>query len=922
MARSFVWLTTSGGAWSLASNWDDVTDHTSPSLVAPGAQDSVSVTGLSGAQLMAMTGSGLAGWAAFAGNTELWGAYTFGTLSLGAAGGGGLLQLGTGASVSATSATLSSGSLLAGGHSALTVVGTLSLGSVGVAGAGLTVTGGSDADVLALVLNNAADSIYVDPNSVVEVGGLGLGAAGALTVDAGATLSGQGTANAYGAVVNSGTLAASGGTLSVGALSGTGTLQIGRGATLALNGVCGAGQTIAFAGQNATLALNEEAYAPSGTLTGFTIGDAIDVRGSAVSAAIYTATGTGTGVLTLFYGAQVAAQLDLAGSYAGRAFLTSGDGAGGTLITVAAQGGGGGNGGGNPSPGTPTPDQYVWTAPGSGAWSLATNWMDVTTGANPAAIAPGVHNLVSITASQTEFSVINGPANAASLSLLGEVGLSGTYQIGSLAIGQAAGAMFTPGTLDVVPGGSVAAHSAIVADGAISVTGSNTVLSVAGTLLLGGSALLGPGLPTASLSVASGGHVQVAGLVMGGGSGAYLTTDPTAWVEVGGAGGATPGAVTIDPGCTLSGNGQVNPFGNVVDQGCILAAGGTLTLGTVSGAGSLAVAAGATLELEAATSLAITLSGSAASGLSTLAMAGARAAPSGTISGLVVGDTIDLEGSPLTSVQLVTSNSGGTLLLIYNTTVVARLNLAGNFSGERFLQTPDGAGGTEIVLVPAVGGGGGGGQMGTDQLAWAAPVSGSWSRAANWMDLTTGQVATQPPGARTPAQVVGPVGTSFQSITGTGTAASLVFTGNTDFSGTLNIGVLTVGQLGAGAQPAMSGTLAAAPGAIITAGQGTLACGVLSTQSSGTQIDVAGTLTLGGDPQNLASALLEAVEHSSIQLGGLSMGEGLSNVVVVDDTSWIEIGSAGGAALGALTVDPGALASGAGDVEPGRGGHR
>ena len=36
-ARSFVWLSLQGGAWSLASNWADTTDGTSPSLLAPGA---------------------------------------------------------------------------------------------------------------------------------------------------------------------------------------------------------------------------------------------------------------------------------------------------------------------------------------------------------------------------------------------------------------------------------------------------------------------------------------------------------------------------------------------------------------------------------------------------------------------------------------------------------------------------------------------------------------------------------------------------------------------------------------------------------------------------------------------------------------------------------------------------------------------
>ena len=268
-----------------------------------------------------MTGGGLAGWAAFAGNTQLVGAYAFGTLSLGSAGGGGLLQLGAGTSVSSSSATLASGSLLAGHGSALTVSGTLSLGTQGVAGASLTSTGGSDADVLALVLNNAADSIYVDPTSIVEVGGAGTGSGRPAdhrrrrypvrprrrqplrrrrqcrhAVRRRRHAVGR-RAERHGHPADR-----------PGRHAGAGT------------GCAAPAQTVAFAGQGATLALNEEAWAPAGTLTGFATGDAIDVRGSAISSATYAATGSGIGVLTLFYGAQVAAQLTLAGSYAGRAF--------------------------------------------------------------------------------------------------------------------------------------------------------------------------------------------------------------------------------------------------------------------------------------------------------------------------------------------------------------------------------------------------------------------------------------------------------------------------------------------------------------------------------------------------------------------------------------------------------------------------
>ncbi len=896
--RSFVWLTLGGGVWSLGSNWDDVTDGTSPSLVAPGTQDSVTVAGPSGAQVQAITGNGAVAAALFTGNTMLSGGFSLGALSVGGASGG-LLELGRATSVQASSVAIASGSLVSGPASTLTVSGTLALGSLGGAAA-FDVTGGGAAAVLALVMGSSADSIYVDPASILEVGSAGTGQAGSLTVDAGASLSGEGDANAYGLVTNNGTIVASGGTLSVGALGGIGSLQIGTGATLALNGACGAGQSVAFAGANATLAIDEEFFAPAGTVSGFVAGDAFDIRGSLISAASYAG-----GVLTLSYGGQVAAQILLAGNYAGSVFLTAGDGAGGTLVSVAPAAGGGSH----PSPGTTAPDQYLWTAAGSGSWNSAANWEDLTTGASPARVAPGAANLVSIVAGQSVFAVISGPANAASLALQGEVALSGAYAIGTLTVGQAAGANFTAGTLDLLAGAAIAAGSAWVADGAISVSGNGGSLSVAGTLTLGGGPA-GIGLPTASLDVTEGGSVQAACLVMGGGSGASLATDPTGRVEIGTAGGAQAGAVTIDAGAMLAGNGQVDPFGTIIDNGTILASGGTLTLGSVGGIGTLAVAAGATLELYAATADAIVLDGSAGTGASTLAFANVRAAPTGTITGLVTGDIIHLEGSVLTGTQYTALTSGGSLALWSGTTIVGRLALAGSMAGERFVLTPDGSGGTDITLVATTGGGGGTGQTGTDQLAWTSPVSGNWSRAGNWTDVTTGKTATLPPGAQSPVQIAGPGGTAFQSIAGTGICASLSLTGNTILAGSFTTGVLVIGQAGS----LTEGTLDLGSFGTLTATQGVLADGALLCIGTGAVLSVAGTLALGGGPAGtgLPDTVLMAGSHGLVQLGGLSLGGGDSDTVAVDSTATLEVGLAGGAAVGALSVDAGALASGNG----------
>ena len=201
--------------------------------------DSVTVGGPSGAQMQTITGSASVAAALFTGNTALSGSFSAGALTLGGSGSGGVLQLGRGTSLQAGSASIASGSVVAGPGSTVSVSGTMSLGAAGGAAA-LDATGGGAACVLAMLMTSAADSIYVDPTSIVEVGSAGAPSsgdqAGCLTIDVGASLIGQGSADAYGSVVNNGTLAASGGTLSVGVLGGTGTLQIGASATLALNG--------------------------------------------------------------------------------------------------------------------------------------------------------------------------------------------------------------------------------------------------------------------------------------------------------------------------------------------------------------------------------------------------------------------------------------------------------------------------------------------------------------------------------------------------------------------------------------------------------------------------------------------------------------------------------------------------------------
>jgi hypothetical protein len=907
-SRAYEWLSNNGGTWSLASDWDDVTDGIDPSLTAPGASDSATVAGPSGASVQTIAGPGAAAIGLFTGNTHLAGTFAFGALTLGAGGAGGLLEAEAGDSLRAGTATLDSGSLLTGGGT-VSVSGTLTLGSQSFGSAAtLYAEDGGSVRTASLFMGVAGAAITVVSTASVEVGEAGGATAGALTVDAGALLVGQGGANAYGEVVNNGLITAQGGTLSLGALSGTGSLSIAAGATLELNGRTGAGQSISFAGTLATLAIATEFDAPPGTMTGFAAGDAIDMLGSPITGATYSSTGPNIGVLTLTYGGQTADTLTLAGSFIGDVFLPSSDGAGGTDITLApavvSTGG--------PSPGTTTPDDYVWIAPGAGAWNVAANWEDVSAGSGPAVVAPGVNDAVTMTGGADGFLVVAGPGNASSLSVTGALALSGVTNIGTLSVGSTVAAV-----LDLLPGAVMQALNATVADGGIDVSGAGGSLGIAGTLLLGGGPP-GIGLPEASLSASDGASVTLAGLVMGGGSGAFVTTDPISSIVIGTAAGDA-GAVTVAQGAVLSGNGTVNPFAPILDNGLIEATGTgeTLTLGAVGGTGSLLIQSGATLDVLSPTSNAISFAAQDGSLVPTLDVGSELALPTGLLSGLAPGDVIDVLGDPISSVSLARSTtSPSTLTLYYGSTIIGRLSLAGSFPHEIFVTVPDAANGTDLLLVQqgGGGGGGGGGTGNTDTLAWTAPQSGAWSRAGNWTDLTTGASATSPPGEDNPVIVAGPTGSVFEGLTGPGTCSSLLFTGNTLLNGnfatgSLNIGTVLLGTLS-------TGTLEILAGDQFSATTADVMDGALLVAGNTTEAGIAGTLTVGGSGGVAAVAVSS---NASMQAEGLVLGASPGSpsgaVINVDATGSLEVGTLGGVSAGALTIDTGADVSGAGSLD-------
>jgi len=133
-------------------------------------------------------------------------------------------------------------------------------------------------------------------------------------------------------------------------LSGTGQVQIGTNSTLTLNGAAGAGDTIAFTGNAATLTIgsnqtynfntNSYTYTPytvSATLSGFATGDGIIVNNTQLTNAVYSTTGTNTGTLALFAGSAAVETLSLTGDYTGRTFFISPTTNSGSSVTLLAQ---------------------------------------------------------------------------------------------------------------------------------------------------------------------------------------------------------------------------------------------------------------------------------------------------------------------------------------------------------------------------------------------------------------------------------------------------------------------------------------------------------------------------------------------------------------------------------------------------------
>ena len=708
-----TWRRIGDGVWAVDANW-------SPAA-APTASDDVTLTGPSAPAAQTITGPGASASLAVLGSTVLRGSFSTGALRQGTLAAPGSLGLVSGATLDAATLAIVSGTLsLAGAGTRATFAGAATLGGTagtGAYAAAITVTGGAALRTgpLALLPADSQDRITVDATSSFEVGSLGNAAAGTLTVDPGQTLSGAGSIAAAirndGTIIaQSGTLTLAGGSVAGATLTGTGRYEVAAGATLAL--ATAATGTVSFTGAGATLILSTAAtsagtrIAATGRISGYDPSDVIAI--SSVNLPISAVTwSAATGQLAFASGSTQLGSIALAGDYTGYAFQVTPNGQSSALSNVVLAP----VGSGTQAPGTTTPDAYVWRSIGSGAWNAAGNWTDTSTASTPAGIAPGTNNAVTLQGpAANTYQVVTGPGAAASLVALGRSSLAGAVAAGPVTIGSTT----TAGALNIAVGASLSASALTILNGPLQVTGPGARLSVAGALTIGGT-LAGPyTVGSDTLTIVAGAAVQVAGLaLLPGRSFNAVSVDAASTLEVGTASRAAPnapapGTFTIDPDHQVAGTGSV--AGTIVNDGIILAQGGTLSLsvsGTITGAGSLQIDAGATLSLSGPANQPVLFR----SGTGTLQLTSYYglgnyvATPVGVIAGFRQGDAITVTsfGTVMTSVRWQqTAATQGSLTLLAGQATLGTLTLAGDLRAAVWsVGTSGGSSATVTATLPA-----------------------------------------------------------------------------------------------------------------------------------------------------------------------------------------------------------------------------
>ncbi|WP_430642335.1 beta strand repeat-containing protein, partial [Bradyrhizobium sacchari] len=202
----------------------------------------------------------------------------------------------------------------------------------------------------------AGSSVFGNVSSIVNAGEIDLlGGASISVTGPGITNSNEieswGTASITGTITNNHFIEVHTGTLTLfGSLSGSGSVKIDAGATLEVKNAVA--QTVTFAGAGAELEIDTATF--GGSIAGFAAGDKIDLSAftwDSGTTAVYNSA-TGNLVVSDTHGHSFT--LKLIGNYSDAHFITSSDGAGGTLVGIA-----------------PVDE---WTNPFGGDWNTASDW--------------------------------------------------------------------------------------------------------------------------------------------------------------------------------------------------------------------------------------------------------------------------------------------------------------------------------------------------------------------------------------------------------------------------------------------------------------------------------------------------------------------------------------------------------------------
>ena len=1025
---NYVWIGPVEGSWDVAGNWEDTTAGQDPASVAPGSNDSVTINA-AGSTTQVITGTGDSASLTIDGATSLAGDFTTGALAVNSA-----LTVSTGDTLAVSGnatfdglftldGTLTAGSLTTDNGSFNITGGTLTAGSLTTeiggfdlnAGATLSITGnvagsgnqfvsdstftvggtftsandyvqassGSTVQLANLAVATGFVDLYADNTTSVEIGTAGGAAAGSITIDSGVTTTvGAGYFEASSIVDNGTLIVAAGGQFALyGSLGGNGQIEIGSGAELTVYGTAAASApTITFEGTGDTLTLSSNAFNASQdftpTLSGLNANDVIDYQGT-VTSAVYASTGTNIGTLTLYDNTTAVGTLTLAGNYTGDTFYAVGISSGTTQIGEL------GTGDTSTAPsGTSSADNYVWVGPVAGSWDVAGNWEDTTAGLDPATVAPGSNDDVTINAAGSAVQVVTGTGDSASLTINGATSLAGDFTTGALAVNSAltvstgdtlavsgnatfdglftldgtltAGSLTTDNGSFNITGGTLTAGSLTTEIGGFDLNAGAT-LSITGNVAGSGNQFVSDSTFTVGgtftsandyVQASSGSTVQLANLAVATGF-VDLYADNTTSVEIGTAGGAAAGSITIDSGVTTTVGAGYFEASSIVDNGTlIVAAGGQFALyGSLGGNGQIEIGSGAELTVygtAAASAPTITFEGTGDTLTLSSNAFNASQDFTPTLSGLNANDVIDYQGTVTSAVYASTGTNIGTLTLYDNTTTVGTLTLAGNYTGDTFYAVGISSGTTQIgelgtgdtSTAPS-------GTSSADNYVWVGPVAGSWDVAGNWEDTTAGlDPATVAPGSNDDV-TINAAGSAVQVVTGTGDSASLTINGATSLAGDFTTGALAVNSaltVSTGDTLAVSGNatfdgLFTLDGTL-TAGSlttdngsfnitgGTLTAGSLTTEIGGFDLNAGATLSITGNVAGSgnqfvsdstftvggtftsANDYVQASSGSTVQLANLAVATGFVDLYA-DNTTSVEIGTAGGAAAGSITIDSG-----------------